>query len=87
MKLLKERLPERLYFTTHDLQAINRVHNIASKEQFAWKPEHSSRRYSDAYVDWLVEKITKEDDFLQYARQKHYEMTHKLVCVTTPKGL
>jgi hypothetical protein len=76
MKLLKERLPEKFYFTTHDLQAINKVYNIASKEHFAWKPDHSSRQYSDAYVDWLIKQITEDDDFLQYARQRHYELTH-----------
>jgi hypothetical protein len=76
MKSLKERLPDGPLPSTHDLQAINRVYNISSKEQFAWKPEHSSRQYSDAYIDWVVEKIKADHDFLPHARRKVYEMTH-----------
>jgi hypothetical protein len=72
---LKERLPE-TPVTTHDLAAINKVYNILTKEQFCWTPEYSSPQYSEAFVDWIVQKIETDPDFLHDARTKLYEMQH-----------
>lgn len=73
---LRKRLPDDLVPTTHDLTAINKVYGILSKDEFSWRPEHSSPQYSDAYVDWLVQKINDDAKFLSTTREKFYEITH-----------
>ncbi len=73
---LKERLPSGPLPSTHDIWAINKVYNIEAKEDLAWKPEFSSRQYHDAFIDWVVERIQKDQQFLPDVRQKLYEMTH-----------
>lgn len=72
---LKKRIPA-VDVNSHDIQSVNRVYNIHSKEGFCWQPAFGSRQYSEIYVEWLVEQITKEKDFLAIARQKYYEITH-----------
>lgn len=74
--MLKERLPPDLLLTTHDFQVIVKAYDIASNETLAWEPEFSSRQYSNAFVDWIVERITEDRDFVHDARQKAYEKTH-----------
>ena len=76
LRILKERLPGGTCPTSAGIQALNKVHRIADKPAFSWKPQFSSRQYSMAYVDWLVEQITGDDDFLQSARAQYNEMNH-----------
>jgi hypothetical protein len=53
-----------------------KIYDIGSKPQYAWKPEFSSRQYSEAFIDWLVENLRTDTNFLVNVRQKSYEMTH-----------
>jgi Schlafen, AlbA_2 len=76
MSELRRRLPKDLALSPYDIQAVNRVFKVSSKEDFCWQPEYSSPQYSDVYVHWLVEKITSDVDFLRTAREKYYEMNH-----------
>jgi hypothetical protein len=71
---LKERLKNEPIPNSHDLGVINKVYDIGSNEKFSWKPEFSSRQYSDTFVDWLVESLEGNDDFLGDARRRLYEM-------------
>jgi hypothetical protein len=76
MAQLKKRLPPEFVVSPYDIQAINKVYNVLQKEQFCWQPDYSSPQYSDAYVDWLIEKIAGERDFLQVARERYHEISH-----------
>ena len=76
MAKLKVRLPDGPLPTTHDIQTIVKIYDIGSKPQYAWKPEFSSRQYSEAFIDWLVENLRTDTNFLVNVRQKSYEMTH-----------
>jgi hypothetical protein len=71
---LKEALPDGPTINAYDLQVINRVYNIAADDKLAWKPEFSSRQYSHALVEWIVERVTKDADFLQDARDRFRQM-------------
>jgi hypothetical protein len=73
---LRERLPEGPIPTTHDLRAINKVYNLPAREDFCWEPDYSSRQYSEAYIDWVFERIKGDPDFLSTARNGLYEITH-----------
>jgi hypothetical protein len=76
IKKLKERLSPDLVPSTNDFQAIVKIHNVVSDAAFAWKPEFSSRQYSAALVDWVVERISENHDFAHEARRKLYEKMH-----------
>ena len=76
IRMLKERLSPDLVPSTADFQAIVKIHDVASNEAFSWKPEFSSRQYSDALVEWVVRKINEDHGFAHEARRKHYEKTH-----------
>lgn len=73
---LKERVPGGSIPTTHDMWAINKVYRIPTKEEFCWEPDFSSKQYSDAFIDWLAEKLQTDPEFLRHAREKLFEMTH-----------
>jgi hypothetical protein len=74
---LKEVLPTGSVANTYDLQAINRVYKIADKDNLSWHPPFLSRLYSDAFVEWIVDKISKEKNFLQDTRDRLYEINLK----------
>lgn len=76
MQHLRERLPNGSVPTTHDLQAIVKLYDIGSNGQFAWKPEFSSRQYSDAFITWIVEQVKANPNFLGDARRRYYDLMH-----------
>jgi hypothetical protein len=67
---LKEALPPRSVPNTYDLLAINKVYKIAKQENLSWQPPFSSRLYSEAFVEWIVDKLSNQKDFLQETRHR-----------------
>ena len=60
LKILKERLPFGPNLTSHDIKAINKIYDMPSNELYCWKPDYSSRQYSDGFIDWIVERVTND---------------------------
>jgi hypothetical protein len=67
---LKKALPAGMVPNTYDLQAINKVYKIAQDKNLSWKPDFSSRQYSEAFVEWIVDKISNEKEFLKATRRR-----------------
>jgi hypothetical protein len=36
---------------------------VAENAAFSWKSQFSTRQYSDAYIDWIVERAKANPDF------------------------
>jgi hypothetical protein len=71
---LRERIPPEQMPNLYDLQAINRVFNIADEEAFSWKPQFSARQYSAAYIDRIVDHLAQDGNFFRETRRKMHEM-------------
>jgi hypothetical protein len=80
---LKKVLPSGSGPGTYDLQAINKVYNIAAEENLSWQPQFSSRQYSEAFVEWIVDRISNNKGFLQETRGHYYQMNRKTNKATT----
>ena len=70
---LRKELDKALSLNTYDLQAIDHFYDIAEDEYLSWKPQFSSRQYGEAFVAWIVEKISKNKDFLAETCRKFRE--------------
>ena len=72
-KELVQRLAERLGGQTsvsgHDLQCVRRVHKVDDDSMFSYQAQHSPRKYTEAFVDWLVSKHAEDPKFFQHARE------------------
>ncbi|OFW26026.1 MAG: hypothetical protein A3H97_11380 [Acidobacteria bacterium RIFCSPLOWO2_02_FULL_65_29] len=72
-KELVQRLAERLGGQTsvsgHDLQCVRRVHKVDDDPMFSYQAQHSPRKYTEAFVDWLVSKHAEDPKFFQHARE------------------
>jgi hypothetical protein len=66
---LREALAAKSVPTTRDLMAIDRVYKIVANENFSRKTRRSPRRYSGAFVEWLIDKISHEKNFLKKTRR------------------
>jgi hypothetical protein len=57
----------------HDMKCIVRIHAIRSKNNFFYKGKFrmSPGQYSEALVEWLVEKYTKDERFFERSRDKY----------------
>jgi len=71
---VRELLPDGPWPTSHDMQAINRIYGILGKKEFAWKPQFSSPQYGESFVEWLVESIRGDGEFLTKTRRKYKDL-------------
>jgi hypothetical protein len=45
------------------------VHKVDDDPMFSYQAQHSPRKYTEAYVDWLVSKHAEDPKFFQHARE------------------
>lgn len=65
---LNKKLAGKKAVTGHDIQCVRRVHKTDNNVQFCFKQRFSSNRYSDAFVQWLLEMYMQDEMFFAKAR-------------------
>jgi hypothetical protein len=55
--------------TAHDVFSVRKVHAIDSQPNYSYSPQYSSRQYSQAFVDWMVDQYRADPDFFVKARE------------------
>jgi hypothetical protein len=61
-------------FTTNDNLAVRRVHKVDTQSKFCYRPRFGSCQYSEGYVDWLIESISLDAEFLPKTRRHHHDL-------------
>jgi len=69
-ELVNQRLAREPRVSRYDIQCIREVFNIKSKAEFYYKSKLWSPRYSERFIDWIVNKATRNPDFFIHTRQK-----------------
>ena len=69
VKRLAERMGGQAIVSTHDLQCVRRVHKIDNNPMFTYQAQHSPRKYTEAYVDWLLSMYAEDPNFFKQARE------------------
>lgn len=75
-KEVKKRLPKMVRFNSYDVLSIWYAHDIAKQSQFFHRPKFATNQYSEAYVSWIVDHYTADNQFFEKAREKHYTIKH-----------
>jgi EC042_2821-lke REase len=66
------RLREDKAINAYEFQAIKRTHDI--DPEFVHQPRFGTSQYSQAFVDWLVERIERDPEFVTRARSHYHEL-------------
>lgn len=66
---VNSRLTERKTINAHDIRCIRRVHSIQEDIKFCYTQKFATARYSQAFVDWIVQQF--EDDAFFFEKTKH----------------
>jgi hypothetical protein len=66
------RLREARAINAYEFQAIRRTYDI--DPDFVHRPRFGTNQYSEAFVDWLVERIRTDDRFVAHAREHYREL-------------
>jgi hypothetical protein len=69
LKRLAERLGEKVTVSPRDLQCVRRMFAIDDDPTYSYEAQHSPRKYTEAYVDWLVVQHDSDPTFFQKARE------------------
>lgn len=68
---LKDALNELAAVTTYDIQCVNNKHAVKNRAEWFYKGkiEGSPSQYSQAFVDWIVERVKQDSAFFTTTRQ------------------
>src|SRR4051794_4900387 len=69
------RLPEERAINAYEFQAVRRTNDI--DPDFVHRPRFGTNQYSQAFVDWLVERIDRDPQFIQRARVEYQTLRVK----------
>jgi hypothetical protein len=68
LKKLAERLDGKARISSHDLQCVRRIYIVDENPMFSYKAQHSPRKYTDSFVDWLLKMHADSPQFFQEIR-------------------
>jgi hypothetical protein len=60
-----------LHANSFDILSVRRTHNIEGDLRYCHTGRFSSAQYSEAFVDWLVDQLTADPDFIVKARAQY----------------
>jgi hypothetical protein len=69
---VNRRLPDHRAINAYEFQAIKRTKDI--DPDFVHRPRFGTNQYSEAFVEWLVEQIRRDGEFVASARARYYEL-------------
>lgn len=61
-------------FTTNDNLAVRKLHKIDVQTKFCYRPKFGSCQYSTAYVEWVIERISSDTNFLSDLRRSYHDL-------------
>jgi hypothetical protein len=68
LKKHAERLDGKARISSHDLQCVRRIYIVDENPMFSYKAQHSPRKYTDSFVDWLLKMHADSPQFFQEIR-------------------
>lgn len=71
ISLVNQKLPEGSKINQFHIRVIRAVHGVDGNQLFAYRPKYSSQQYSQAFVDWLVERFREDPEFFSKAKQAY----------------
>lgn len=67
---LNEQLNGEEKVTTYDIQCLRRLYNFDKNFDFCHKPTYSSMQYSEALINWIMQQMKSNQNFLSQARNE-----------------
>jgi hypothetical protein len=74
VKEVNKRLPEGVKINSYDVLSVRRVYDIDENTKFCHSPLYSSQQYSQALVDWLIERHATDKEFFTKARAEYSKL-------------
>lgn len=71
---LNRHFSDAVRFTTNDNVAVRRLHKIDAQTKFCYRPKFGSCQYSTAYIEWLIERISSDTNFLPTLRRSYHDL-------------
>lgn len=68
VQIMNQRLKGQRRVNSYDIQCVRRAHNIDKKPAFFYHSKFASPQYSDSFVDWLIEEVRKDKEFIAKVR-------------------
>jgi hypothetical protein len=73
---VRKQLGKGFTFNSYDVQCLKAVHHVHVDQRFCYQPKYGSMQYSDALVEWVVERCKEDVTFLDENRKEHYRQRY-----------
>jgi hypothetical protein len=68
LKRLSECFAGKAMISSHDLYCVRRTHKVDHDPMFSYQAQHSPRKYTEGFVDWLLKMYEENSNFFQESR-------------------
>ena len=76
INLIKDNTADDIKLNNYDMRVVNEIFKIKSNIVFCYNPRYSSPQYSQAFVDWVLKKITDNNNFFIQSRQEFKKLSN-----------
>jgi len=70
IEAFNNRMADTTRINTHDLLCVRRAHNIHRDLKYCYNMNWSSPRYTESFVEWLIQSYAEDNQFFEKAREK-----------------
>ncbi len=70
---VNRRLANQAQISKYDLLGIRRLYQIDANKAYRYKPKTGSGQYSEAAIQWIVDQVTADPEFITKLRARHHE--------------
>jgi hypothetical protein len=78
IQILNDKLAGQIKLTTHDVLCIRRLFGCENNPSFCHKPTFSSMQFSEALINWIMQKYAADPSFFDKVRQECHEKRFEL---------
>jgi hypothetical protein len=71
---VNSRLAGKKTINAHDILCVRRVHSIQKDIKYCYTQNYASPRYSQAFVDWLLQKHNEDEHFFEHTKEQFTQL-------------
>ena len=75
LDILNRELKGKVSVNSFDFLCVRSAFKIDQKKEFFYRPKFASPQYSPAFVSWILEQSTKDNEFFEKAKRRHKKST------------
>ena len=86
LQKLNTKLASEIKLTPHDILCMRRLYSFDENSTFCYKPTFSAIQFSEAFIDWIMQKYEADPSFFEKVKQECHDKRFELGLASRESG-